>query len=75
MADLVQQPRIVHCDHRLRREILQQRDLFIGELPDLAAAGADKAEQRLFLAQRDVKNAAHAGSCDEVVRPRHVDLC
>ncbi len=74
LADLLQQPSIVHRDDRLRGEILQQRDLFIGKLPDLAATGADKAEQRLFLAQRDVKNATHAGACDEVVCPRHVDL-
>ena len=33
----VNQPRILHRDDRLRREVLQQRDLFIGKRPDLAA--------------------------------------
>ena len=37
LADLAEQPRILHRDDRLRREILQQRDLLVGEGPDLLA--------------------------------------
>src|SRR6516162_8482589 len=31
LARLSQQTRVLHCNHRLRREILQQRNLLIGE--------------------------------------------
>ena len=37
LARLGDQPRILHRDHRLRGEILQQRDLLVGERPDLLA--------------------------------------
>ncbi len=33
----VNQPRILHRDHRLRGEILQQRNLLVGERPHLLA--------------------------------------
>ena len=45
------QPRVLHRDHRLRGEVLQQRDLLVGERPDLLAIDRDDAEQRLVLAQ------------------------
>jgi hypothetical protein len=35
LALLVQQPRVLHCDHGLRREVLQQGDLFLHEWPNL----------------------------------------
>ena len=41
----VNQPRILHCDHRLRREVLQQCNLLVGEGPYFAA-GDDKAAQQ-----------------------------
>ena len=37
LARLGDQPRVLHRDHRLRREVLQQRDLLVGERPDLLA--------------------------------------
>ena len=37
LADFVQQPRILHRDHRLRGEVLQQGDLLVGERPHLLA--------------------------------------
>ena len=37
LARLGQEPRVLHRDHRLRGEILQQRDLFVGERPHLQA--------------------------------------
>ena len=33
----VDQPRVLHRDDRLRREILQQRDLLVGERPHFLA--------------------------------------
>ena len=47
LADLVEQPRIVHRDHRLRGEVFEQRDLFFGKWPHLAARAGDHAEQRV----------------------------
>src|SRR6516164_8626722 len=37
LARLGDQPRVLHRDHRLRREILQKRDLLVGERTDLLA--------------------------------------
>ena len=42
-ARLGQEPRILHRDDRLRREVLQQRDLFIGKRSYLASIGGDVA--------------------------------
>ena len=37
LADFVQQPRVLHRDHRLGGEVLQQRDLLVGERPHFLA--------------------------------------
>ena len=41
------QPRVLHRDHRLRREVFQQGDLLVGERPGFLAIDRDEAEQRL----------------------------
>ena len=56
LADLVQQPRVFHRDNRLRREVLQQRDLLVGERPDFLAVCCDSSEQPIVLAQRHGEN-------------------
>ena len=38
LARLSQEPRVLHCDHRLRGEILQQSNLFLRERAHLAAS-------------------------------------
>jgi hypothetical protein len=43
-ARLGQQPRVLHRDDRLRREILQQRDLLVGEGSYLLAIHRDEPE-------------------------------
>ena len=45
----VKQPRVLHRDDRLRREILQQCDLLVGERPDLLAVDAKITPEQLFL--------------------------
>src|SRR5262249_10397423 len=45
LADLVQQPGIVHRDYRLRREAFEQRYLFIRERSDLQSVSGDITEQ------------------------------
>ena len=52
LARLGDEPRVLHRDDRLRREILQQRDLLIGERPHLVAMDRDDAEQPLVPAER-----------------------
>jgi len=39
----------------LRREILQQRDIFVGERPHFSAVDSDDAEQLAVVAQRYCK--------------------
>ena len=46
LAGLGDQPRVLHRDHRLRREILQQRDLLVGKRPDFLAVDAKCAKER-----------------------------
>ena len=40
------QPRVLHRDHRLGGEVLQQRDLLVGERPHFLAVDRDVSEQR-----------------------------
>src|ERR1700687_6146844 len=50
--------RVLHRDDRLRREILQQRDLLVGEGPDFLAIDLDTSEQFLVFSQTDDQRAA-----------------
>src|SRR6516225_6286260 len=45
LARLGQEPRILHRDDSLRREILQQRYLLVGEGADFTAVNSQYAEQ------------------------------
>ena len=60
LARLGQEPCIFHCDHRLRGEVFQQRDLFLGKRPHFPANGDDHPEERVVLTQGDVKQSAVA---------------
>ena len=71
LARLGDQPRVLHRDHRLRREVLQQRDLLVGERPDLLAVGSDTAEQASSL--RSAHQTAGAYAAER--RPRRGDEC
>src|SRR5207244_691989 len=46
LARLGQQPRVLHRDYRLRGEVFEQRDLFLGKRPHLAASRGDHSEER-----------------------------
>jgi hypothetical protein len=61
-AGLGDQPRVLHRDHRLRREVLRQRDLVVGKRPHLLAIKVDNAEQGAVLAQRHGEDRAHGES-------------
>ena len=46
LARLGQEPRVLHRDHRLRREVLQQRDLLFGKRPYFLASGDEICPSR-----------------------------
>ena len=54
LARLGNQARVLHCNDRLRGEVLQQRDLLVGEGADFLAVDYNCPEQRIVLAQRHV---------------------
>jgi len=51
LAQFTEQACIFHCDYRLCREILQQRDLFVGEQPNFLAIEPKCAQELVVLAQ------------------------
>src|SRR5262249_2186304 len=51
-AGLGQKPRILHCNDCLRREIFEERYLFVREWPHFPPVGSDDAEQPAVLPQR-----------------------
>src|SRR5438105_5173590 len=57
-ARLVDEPRILHRDDRLRCEVLQQRDLLVRERPRFLAIYGEHAEQFAILAQWRENRAA-----------------
>src|SRR6516162_7942434 len=68
------QPRVLHCDNRLRRKVLQQRDLFLRERPSLAPVGSKIAEQIPIISERHEENGANTrlyrGAIDRIIRSR-----
>ena len=60
LAGFVDQPRVLHCDDRLGGEILQQRDLLVGERTHLLAIDVDRADHIAVSEQRDRQQCADA---------------
>ena len=54
LAQLAKQPRVLDGDHGLLGEVLDQRDLLVGEGTDLLPEDRDRADQLVFL-----QHAAH----------------
>src|SRR3984893_14508717 len=74
LAQFVEQPCILHCDDRLRREALQERDLLVGERTDFRATCHDIAEEHVILAQRYEQTGAHAPKLECTLYDRIVEL-
>ena len=70
LARLGQEPRVLHCYDRLRREILQQRDLLFGERSDLSAVQDDGSGQFSFFAKRHPQGCANPLDVNERTRKR-----
>jgi hypothetical protein len=60
LAQFTEQPRILHRDHRLLREILQQRDLLVGERSRFLAPADEGAEHRPILSERHPQRSTRA---------------
>jgi hypothetical protein len=50
-----EQPRVLHRDHRLRREVLDEPDFLVAERPNFKPDSRDQPEQRIVFAQRHKK--------------------
>jgi hypothetical protein len=70
LARLGQQSRVLHCNYRLRGEILQQRDLLIGERPDFLSCCDNAAEEGLLPTQRHEHHRANFGDLDAGLQDR-----
>jgi hypothetical protein len=68
LAQFAEQPRIFHCDHRLRGEVLQQCNLLVGERPYLLAIDRESPEERAVFAQWYNETGARAAETVERVR-------
>ena len=65
LARLGDQPRVLHRDHRLRREVLRQRDLPFSKGPYLACRAMIKAPKGASsFTQSDEHERAHASEFD-----------
>src|SRR6516162_10521059 len=65
LARLGQEPRVLHCDDRLRSEVLQQRNFPLGERADFLAIDMDGAKECLVLAQRHCNKTTGSGDADQ----------
>src|SRR5215469_354194 len=64
LTQFAQEPRVLHCDDRLCGEILQQRDLLIGERAYLSARDSERSYNNIVLEQRDCEVASGATEFD-----------
>src|SRR6516165_7700988 len=60
LAGFADQPRVLHCDDRLRRKVLQQCDLLLGKGADFTAVNSQYAEQHFVATERNVQHASEA---------------
>jgi hypothetical protein len=74
LAQLTQEPRILHRDYRLGGEILEKRDLLFSKRSDLLSGCGDLAEQVPVLAQRNEQHGAEAGEFKRGTDQRVVGL-
>ena len=58
------QPRILHRDHRLCGEVLQQRYLLLGERPHFLPVDVDMPQHSLVFAERHREDGAYATELD-----------
>src|SRR5205807_9165227 len=69
LAQFAEQPRVLHRDDRLRGEILQEGNLFIGKGPHYLAVNVKRAKQHAILPQ------GNAHDCSDIARCDHPTAC
>ena len=62
LAYFIQQPRVLHRDHRLGGEVLQQCYLFLRERADFSAPSLMNPRSAAVLAQRHQQAGPHIGA-------------
>jgi hypothetical protein len=65
LPQFAEEARILHRDHRLRRKVLQQRDLLIGKWADFLTKGGNGAEHGTILEQWHGNNRARTAELDQ----------
>src|SRR5262249_34483120 len=75
LADLVEQPRIVHRNYGLRGEALQQSHLFVPEPADLRTSCRKVAQQTVVLARGYKQTRMKPAKLCHRLRDRMIDLC
>ena len=65
LTGLCQQPRVLHRNDRLCREVLQERDLLVGEREHLLAVDRDQAEHCVVLDQGHLQCTARTAKIDQ----------
>src|SRR6516164_6390533 len=65
LARLGNQPGILHRDDRRGCEIFKQRDLFVGERPDLLPENRKRTEQLGILVEGDLQQSTPAAGLDQ----------
>jgi len=65
LAQFAEQPRVLHGNHRLRGEVLQERNLLLGERLNLRAEDQKHPHERGVFAQRDGGTGARAAELDQ----------
>ena len=68
LLQFAEQPRILHRDHRLRREVFEQRNLLFGERSDFVAMDVDDAEKCALAAQRHREPGANISKLEPFAR-------
>src|SRR6516162_9095918 len=66
LACLGDEPRVLHPDDRLRREVLQERDLLVSKRPYLTAVYKNRPKQSALAAQRESQRRADTASVDQL---------
>ena len=74
LTRLGQEPRILHRDHCLRGEVLQQRHLLVRKRPHLQAGRGDQAQECVLFAQWYKQDSADARELRSAPKYRMVDL-
>src|SRR5262249_56089849 len=73
-AELVEKPGVLYSDDRLRREILEQRNLLVAKRSPLRPVARKHAQDRAVLSQRQQQVGAHPAAPGDSAGDRIAEL-